>query len=239
MDFGSSLFDPTTWAGALFTTATCAVIVGILAWAITPLRNWMVRQLVSFAAWLQGLANRVLGSEVLCVFADRRSMDAHLKRDFERTRNVFLLTGRGIQLQAEPPFAYLLNERNPAAHNVTVRILLPCPDASPDVIDWTAVNESYLRKIDIAYGEGTLSAQLAAAIKVLKSYQKDGRIEDVRLFNMPHFARIIITDSGVYVNPYNEERLSMRNRIVKFRPDSDTGRLWRRLFDLLWTHPHT
>lgn len=229
--------DPETVPGALSLSVIAAIIVAMLGWIVKPIRRWLIERLVRAVAGLQTIANRLLGNEVVHIFADRKSLDRHLLRDFKRTSRVFMMTGRGTQIQSEPPFTFLFIERNPVTQPIDIRVVLPVAEVGPGQVDWTSVNELSLRAVDAAYGEGTLSKQIEAAAGVFRAYKARGKLEDIRHANIPHFARIIITDSGVYLTPYNEERLSLQNKVLKFRRGGELAKLWERLFGLLWANP--
>ncbi|MEM1086872.1 MAG: hypothetical protein AAGH90_04020 [Pseudomonadota bacterium] len=229
-------FDHTSPAGVLILGVAAGLIVVLICTLYGPARTLSIRLI----AFLQSIANSILGNEVIRVFADKGSAQKYLEKDFRKSSKVFLITGRGNQLQTEPPFAYLFIDRNPQQHSMDVKILLPVDNPKSDHTNWTAINEVALSSIDNAYnhGAGTLAKQIASSAQTLDGYKKSGHVTEVRRFNMPHFARIIITDSGVYMSPYNEEKINMKHKILKFRKGCEVARLWERLFWLLWNNPH-
>ena len=53
------------------------------------------------------------------------------------------------------------------------------------------------------------------------------------LANYPHFARIIITDDFLFLQPYNKNRHGEFDPVMKFRR-GETYKAFARYFDLIW-----
>ena len=64
------------------------------------------------------------------------------------------------------------------------------------------------------------------------AYAKD--VVELRLYNFPHFARIVITDRCIFVMRYSSSQLSRETIVTKHLRDGETYKLFNRLFDLIW-----
>lgn len=200
-------------------------------------RAWtLLRARVSRRARKAGtaVAARLTESDVEIVYRDRSDAQADLAYDVGRSSQVFLLTGRAVQLQTDDAFAHLFTSPG-TTPRVDFRILLPLP-MKPLGVDWTSINEKELAKLDRAYeAHGTLRNQIEQSRRLLETYERQGLVS-VGYADLPHVGRIVITDHAAYFNPYSDSRHSRHSPVVKYRSGGVHHAALRRLFDLLWQH---
>ena len=169
----------------------------------------------------------LLGIDIENVFADPRLGYEDLQRELARTKNLYLLAGRGLELQKDQ-FAVLLRNKKKK-----LRILLA--DADAIGVNWMEIRERELAVFDRAYGDGLIATQLRAASEFLrKLIAEEGDRIECRLFNAPVFGRFIMTDYVVYFHPYRSDAHGSETPLFKYRRGGEMYSCLRRLFLIIW-----
>jgi hypothetical protein len=179
---------------------------------------------------LTGVLGRLLDVDIEYVFRSKSDADEDILKELEKASFVYLMTGRGNDIQ-RGLFDKVLHQK-PRGRLSEVKILLPLPRKSSST-DWIAQRENELATFDPAFGRGVLRHQIEMTIKYLENYVSSGGIE-LRLFDSPHIGRIIITDRVVYFTPYLAHAHGKDCRVVKHRRGSDFYDCFSRLFHQLW-----
>jgi hypothetical protein len=185
------------------------------------------------ARWvLTATLGRLLDIDVEYAFRSKREADEDLRHEIGRAAFVYLLTGRGNELQRET-FEKAF-DFDPQGWGPRFRILLPKarPDAQPD---WTAQREAELAIFDKAYGNGVLPNQIETTAKFLEAHIATGKVE-LKYFNYPHIGRILITDRVSYFTPYRSEAHGRDSRVIKYRRGGEMYDFFLRLFNQLWNY---
>jgi hypothetical protein len=185
------------------------------------------------ARWvLTAIFGRLLDIDVEHVFRNKSEADADIQEELGRSSGVYLLTGRGNELQRKT-FASALS-RTPKGGKPGFRILLPVTKPITSGADWTAQREGEIAAVDTAFGNGILSEQIETTVKFLSSYIRTGAVE-LKRFNYPHIGRILITDRVAYFTPYREDAHGRDSTVIKYRRGGEMYDCLARLFNQLWT----
>ncbi|OLO30722.1 MULTISPECIES: hypothetical protein [Streptomyces] len=179
--------------------------------------------------FMRGLAAHLLHLDVEEVFANSRDAADDIKRELGRAREVFVLTGRGNELQRDVFEELFLRCR---ARRSRCRILLPRLDVPAGEPDWIADREEEIQVFDPAFGAGLLRRQIAATYDYLAPLGVDGHLE-TRAYAVPHIGRIIATERVVYLTPYSADRHGRDCPVIKYHRGETYGVLLR-LMDKLW-----
>jgi hypothetical protein len=208
----------------LFETIIAELIAGFLLLILGGLLSKKARWV------LTATLGRLLDVDVEYVFRSKREADEDIRREINRTSFIYLLTGRGNELQRET-FAGALRTTSTGAKPI-FRILLPIarPKAGQD--DWTGQREKEIASIDLAFGNGILREQIETTVKFLDKYVDAGVVE-VKRFNYPHIGRVLITDRVVYFTPYRRDAHGRDSSVIKYRR-GEMYDFFLRLFDQFW-----
>lgn len=176
---------------------------------------------------LTATLGRILNVDVEYVFRNKREADEDIREEIDRAGFVYLLTGRGNELQRET-FAKALAAKD------EFKILLPATTEPEGLTDWTAQREAEIAAIDPAFGRGILRNQIETTASYLQPYILRGAVE-LKRYNYPHIGRILITDRAAYFTPYRKAAHGRDSNIIKYRRGEMYDSLFR-LFDQLWTN---
>jgi hypothetical protein len=209
------------------------LINGVLASIIGSIILIVIGGLVSrYARWLlTGILGRLLDVDIEYVFRSKTEADEDIERELKKASFVYLLTGRGNDLQ-RGLFTKVLY-RKPRGKLSEFRILLPLPQKNTSGTDWITQRENELAAFDPAFGNGVLRHQIEMTIKYLENYVSTGEIE-LKLCDYPHIGRILITDRVVYFTPYSIHAHGQDSRIIKHRRGGEFYECFSRLFNQLW-----
>lgn len=186
------------------------------------------------ARWLLTIVlGRLLDIDVEYVFRNKREADEDIRKEIERSSFVYLLTGRGSDLQRDT-FTEALGAGN-KRRRPKFRILLPTSRPRPNEPDWTWQREEEIAKIDPGFGKGILRDQIETTARFLETYKGIGNVE-LRRFNYPHIGRILVTDSAAYFTPYRHDIHGRDSRIIKYRRGGEMFDFYLRLFNQLWEY---
>lgn len=207
------------------------LVNGVLASIVGSIILIVLGGLVSqYIRWLlTGVLGRLLDIDIEYVFRSKAEADEDITRELEKASFVYLITGRGNDIQ-RGLFSKVLH-RKPRGKLSEFKLMLPLPNAVGT--DWIMQREKELATFDPAFGRGVLKNQIEMTIKYLENYISNGEIE-LRLFNYPHIGRIIITDRVVYFTPYSTYTHGKDSRIIKHRRGGEFYDCFLRLFLQLW-----
>lgn len=106
---------------------------------------------------------------------------------------------------------------------------MPHIDPPKPLPNWIKHRNDEIARFDAPLGDGVLQQQIHVTENFLQS--KDNA--KVKHFNMPPFARIILTDKVAYYTPYRSDAHGRHSPVIKY----GRGHMYdsfRRLFDHLW-----
>ncbi|WP_030944412.1 hypothetical protein [Streptomyces sp. NRRL S-646] len=204
------------------------LVISVAGSAIFLMLVWVVSRTARQATVL--IVTRVLGLDLEQSFKDAAHVAEDLQAELARARWVTVMTSRGNDLQRHV-FADTL--RAASAGTKRVRILLPDPDAVGPP-DWIDVRETETGSFDHAYRSGLLRLQIRQNISYLAAHAASGRME-MRLYNQPHIARIVLTDRVVYLTQYEDTRHGQLSPVKKYRRGDMYDYLCRTVA-LTWDH---
>ena len=209
------------------------LINGVLASVVGSVILIVISGLVSrYARWLMtGILGRLLDIDIEYVFRSKEEASEDIERELNKASFVYLLTGRGNELQ-RGSFTKILHQK-PRRILVEFKVMLPLSRDVSASTDWIEQREKELSKFDPAFGNCVLRHQIEMTVKYLENYVRTGEIE-LRLFDYPHIGRILITDRVVYFTPYSATAHGQDSRIIKHRRGSDFYECFLRLFNQLW-----
>jgi len=180
---------------------------------------------------LTGLLGRMLDIDIEIVFASPREAAAEVKREIARSAQIFLMTGRGSELQRET-FEHLFSSIS-SSQACSLYVLLPDIDPTDSQIDWVARREQETALFDPAAGKGLLRQQIITTSMFLDGF--DGRSNlRVRYYNLPLMGRILITDRCAFLTPYSKLEHSRKSKVIKYRRGGDMYDFLKRIFDEAW-----
>lgn len=208
-------------------------IEGVLASLIAGILLIVLGGILSRKArWvLTATLGRLLDVDIEYVFRSQEEMAEDLKKELGHTSSIYLLTGRGNDLQ-RATFVNVLSHK-PKGRLSNFKILLPQSRPKEGEPDWTRQRENELAAVDPAFGSGVLRDQIDTTVKFLSSYVSSGDVE-LKLYNYPHIGRILITDRVVYFTPYRKEAHGRDSRIIKYRRGGEMYDFFLRFFNQLW-----
>jgi hypothetical protein len=186
------------------------------------------------ARWLLTvILGRLLDIDVEYVFRNKREADDDIRKEIDRSSFVYLLTGRGSDLQRDT-YTAALGAGN-KGRRPKFRILLPVTKPVPSEPDWTWQREQEVAMIDPGYGKGILRDQIETTARFLSNYTSTGNVE-LRRFNYPHIGRILITDRAAYFTPYRQDMHGRDSNVIKYRRGGEMFEFYLRLFNQLWEY---
>lgn len=184
------------------------------------------------ARWvLIGVLSRLLDVDIDYVFRDKKECEDDMRKEIQLAKWICVFAGRGNELQRDT-FNSVFGKQ-PSDRLQSVRILLPQTSVPADQYNWLAQREQELAMFDPAYGDGLLVTQVKSNLTFLKSYIKSGRIE-LRSFNTPNIARIVLTDRCLYYTPYRKDAHGRHSRVYKFRRHCEMYENMLRFFEQIW-----
>ncbi|MGW9348653.1 hypothetical protein [Nocardiopsis flavescens] len=177
------------------TAFALGVLSSILATAILVVAGWVRSSRPRW--WLVGLLSRLAGTGVHRVYRRQRSAEKDIAHDLAQARWVKVLAGRGNTLTRDV-FARLWSGGAEAVESV--QVLLPDPDAVPG--EWLVRRAADLAPVDPGFTAALLSDQIRTNTRYLDTVSRDRRAMELRLFDLPHLYRLIITDRAAYITLY-------------------------------------
>ncbi len=206
-------------------TILAELVAGVLLILMTGLLSKRARWV------LTGVLGRLLDIDVDYVFRRKEDADSDIREEISRASFLYLLTGRGSELQRET-FADALSASSKKV-NFKFRVLLPETNPTKGQPNWTEEREAEVAAFDPAFGKGILRDQIDTNAKFLSRYITAGGFE-LRRFNYPHIGRILITDRAAYFTPYRQYAHGRNSPVIKYRRGGEMYDFFLRLFDQLW-----
>lgn len=184
-----------------------------------------------FRWFLTGILGRLAHHDIEFVFPKKEACTDDLDKEFSKSSKIYVLTSRGNELKRDP-FKKLINEK-PSNRKLDLRIILP--KVSQTGFDFINQREDEIKTFDKAYGNGRLKDDIKTNIDYLMHIFMNDQNCGIKLSlaNYPHFARIIITDDFLFLQPYNKNRHGEFDPVMKFRR-GETYKAFARYFDLIW-----
>ncbi|MET8040915.1 hypothetical protein ABZU25_08620 [Micromonospora sp. NPDC005215] len=198
-----------------------ASLIGVVAvwFGSQRVRGWLV-------AWL----SRLTGVGVVRIYATQSLANAALENDLRQARWIRAFVSRGNELTRDSFSGLWAGGSKP----VQVDLLIPDPEVA-DADSWLARRDLEVGEHDPGFGGGLLARQVRANIDYLR-VRTAGRTEiQIRLYNLPHFGRIIATDNVVYLTVYQDTEHGRNSPCLVFRRSSPMYDLCLRLFALAWS----
>lgn len=190
-----------------------------------------------FGAFFSGTARRILtvaasellGIDVNYVFASGKAAEGTVTRELASASTVDIFAGRGNDFQGTL-YAPLLEPGKKSARRV--RVLLPNPYGSPRGTDWIDYRDAELARVDASYGKGQVKRQIQTSVEHIE-HHVDGERFQVRLYDMPHVGRIILTERYVFFTPYSDTKHGRDCRVFQCGR-GDIYDCCARFFDMAW-----
>lgn len=178
----------TAFGLGVLSSLLATALVCALGWARASRPRW----------WAISLLARLTGTGVHRVYREQRLAEADLAQDLARARRVKVLAGRGNTLTRDV-FAPLWSAG--AARPVPVQLLLPDPDSCSG--HWLRQRAEALSATDPGVTEHLLRDQIGANIDYLDEVGRKRPDMELRLFDLPHSHRIVLTDQAAYQTSYS------------------------------------
>lgn len=161
------------------------------------------------------------------VYANSTAATAAIEGSVRDSKAVCVLTSRGRFLNE----GGILDSIRFSEKTGGVRILLPAmPDAGG--VDYIAIRNAELAG-DPEHKDGALHEQIRHTARGLQSLAEAHGFA-VRFVHHPHFARLIITDSDLFLVPYEPHTHGDHSQVYRYSRSTQTYASMKRLFDLLW-----
>lgn len=201
--------------GVITSMAASAAAVALSWLATTAGRRWLVRRL-----------SAISGAGIDEVHSQQRLAGVRLRADLERARWVKVMTGRGNEITRE---TFQPMWRDAGARIESVQVLLPHPDAV-----WLDHRAEEVARHDQGFDSGLLRFQVTANAHYVATHA--ARIEQVelRLYDLPHTARVVVTDRVAYLTPYAAHEHGRSSPCLVFRNPSPMYEYCLRLFTVAW-----
>lgn len=180
---------------------------------------------------LTAAASELLGIDVKYVFSNGKAAESVISHELANASEVRIFAGRGNDFQGTL-YAPLLD---PASRSTKrVRVLLPNPYKHLRVrtTDWIVERDAELARVDVSYGRGQLRRQIETTIEHVE-HHVDGDHFQVRLFELPHVGRIILTDRFAFFTPYSDAKHGRDCRVFQYGRGDIYDNL-ARFFEMAW-----
>lgn len=207
--------------GFLGSACTSTLAIAVSTWRSGNGRRWLVRQL-----------SALTGAGLERMYEQQRLASADLERDLEQARWVKVMTGRGNELTRDT-FHPVWRD---AGHRVeSVQVLLP--DPGPDA-SWLHHRAAEIGSHDAAYRPGLLHDQVLANIRYVSTLAARSPRIEVRLFDLPHTCRAVVTDRVAYLTLYSAHQHGRTAPCLVFSSRSPMYAHVLRLFTVAWDAPN-
>ena len=209
----------TAFGLGVLSSLLATALVCALGWARASRPRW----------WAISLLARLTGTGVHRVYREQRLAEADLAEDLARARRVKVLTGRGNTLTRDV-FAPLWPAG--AARPVPVQLLLPDPDTCSG--HWLRQRAEALSTTDPGVTEHLLRDQIGANIDYLDEVGRKRPNMELRLFDLPHSHRIVLTDQAAYLTFYSRHDHGRNSPCLYLRAPGLLYDVVSELFSAIW-----
>ncbi|GAA3300485.1 hypothetical protein Dvina_04240 [Dactylosporangium vinaceum] len=198
------------------TSMVTSVIAVALSWLRTAGgRRWLMRRL-----------SVISDAGIDEVHRQQRLAGARLQADLERARWVKVMAGRGNEITRE---TFQPMWRDVGARIESVQVLLPHPDAV-----WLDRRAQEIVRHDPGFGVELLRFQVTANVHYVATYATRLERVELRLHDLPHTARLVVTDRVAYLTPYAAHQHARSSPCLVFRNPSPMYDYCLRLFAVAW-----
>ncbi|MEV0136503.1 hypothetical protein AB0H83_49780 [Dactylosporangium sp. NPDC050688] len=198
------------------TSMTASLIAVLLSWSSTRAgRRWLMRRLSNLS-----------GSGLHDAHRQQRLAGETLRADLGRARWVKVMTGRGNEITRE---TFQSVWQNAGSRIESVQVLLPQPDAT-----WLGRRASEVTRHDPGFAEDLLRIQVIGNIRYVAAHAARADQVELRLFDLPHTARVVITDRVAYLTPYAAHEHGRSSPCLVYGNPSAMYEYCLRLFSVAW-----
>lgn len=207
-----------------FASIAASLIAGVLLIAFSPIVFKSARRL------LTQLAGRVLRTDVDYVFNDLKDASQDMITEITQAGTVSIMTSRGKDLHHSGHLRECLDAiiRRPTKEQPLIRVLLPELGST-----WTQDRQMEAESHDVVFPAGQLARDIETTVAYVCAMESKSKAE-LRIANMPHMCRIVLTDRCVYFTMYRSDVAGSKTRVVKYLAHADTYRWLKRLFEQYW-----
>jgi len=203
------------------------VLSSLVATGLTVLAGWIGSRRIR--RWTMLLLSRATGLGIDRVYAQQRAANADLATDLSQAKWVRVLAGRGNEL-TRASFQQLWHGANTKLE--FVQILLPEPDPGPG--SWLTERALEIRRHDPGFSADLLADQVQSNIQYLDAVANQRKEVSLRLYDLPHLGRIVITDRVAYVTLYSAGGHGRNSMCLVFTCPSPTYDFAVRIFTTAW-----
>jgi hypothetical protein len=157
------------------------------------------------------MLNKLIGSDIAGFYKDSNELQEELSEDLKNAQHVWFFAGRGGELSRRT-FDSLFNR--PKQKIVEIWVLLPQTNPPEAEYNWTTQRCSEMNKFEPGSGDA-LPSQIESNIDFIRCKVPHQNIK-IRLYNIPHTSRIIITDKFAYFTPYLADQHGKNTPVYKF-----------------------
>jgi hypothetical protein len=202
-----------------------SLIAGVLLITFSPIVFRSAR------AILTRLAGRVLRTDVDYVFNDIKDASRDMVAEIAHAGFVSIMTSRGKDLHYSGQLRECLDAiiRRPPKEQPLIRVLLPEPGST-----WTQERQLEAESHDEMFPGGQLAHDIEATVAYVCAMESKSKAE-LRIANMPHMCRIVMTDRCVYFTMYRSDLSGSKTRVAKYFAHADMYRWLNRLFEQYWS----
>jgi hypothetical protein len=200
-----------------------SIVAGIILIVITAFISRSFRDVLFITL------NKLIGSDIAGFYRDSDELQEELSEDLKHTRHVYFFAGRGGELSRRT-FDSLFNR--PKEKMVKIRVLLPQTNPPETEYNWTKQRCSEMNKFEPGSGD-SLPSQIESNINFIK-FKVPHQDINIRLYNVPHTSRIIITDKFAYFTPYLSDQHGKNTPIYKFYKGGNMYKHLKRFINQVW-----
>jgi hypothetical protein len=179
-------------------------------------------------AWLVRRLSALTGLGVDRTYGEQRLAADDLAADLARARWIKVQAGRGNELTRDT-FRGVWSSGGGRLESIEVLLPNPAPGDG-----WLHLREGEIARHDPGYEPGLLGEQIHANIRYLTAVAADRPELALRLFDLPHTHRLVITDDVAYVTTYPAHQHGRNAPCFVFRSDSPFYDHALRLFTTAW-----
>lgn len=182
----------------------------------------------TFRGGVARVMSRLLGLDLRAYFDNTLEAERDLKSCISEAKSIRILVSRGQSLSTGAlKFAF-----ESSGWSALPQILLADLEIPPGQTDWADLRAREV-EFDPQFRKGALRHQTVASEKLVENLVNDGKCE-VRYYNQPHLARIILTDEWLFFNPYLPRRHGKDCPVLKYGRRDPLYDWATRYFELIW-----
>ncbi|MFG2007182.1 hypothetical protein ACGFNU_49335 [Spirillospora sp. NPDC048911] len=204
------------------------VISSLAASVVTVASGWVFSQRIRNR--LVVLLSSITGLGVARTYPSQREANADLHRALEKARWVKVLVSRGNELTRD---SFQDVWRAAGGRIESVQILLPDPESGTD--SWLGDREAEMRRLDPGMENGLLAEQIQANVRYLAARVGDNEAVQLRLYDLPHVCRVILTDKLAYLTLYGPDEHGRNSPCVVCRSPGLMYDFVSRIFTTAWS----